>query len=280
MKPMLAGKCDDVTKLKFPVLASVKLDGVRCLMIDGKLYSRTLKLIPNQKVQELFKSVPNGSDGELILGDPTAHDAYRKTVSAVMGDGNSVTDLRYYVFDNFTYSYNHPFVNRYNHLLTTIRPDAHLVVLPHIICKNDYELSSFEQQTVEAGHEGVMVRSLDGPYKQGRSTAKEGYLLKVKRFEDAEAEIIGFEERMHNGNEAKKNALGRTERSSHQENLVGRGDLGALIVRGVNGTYKGVEFNIGTGFNDTERLELWGNRLGHLGKIEETRISQGNFKLC
>ena len=84
MKPMLASKCTDVTKLKFPVLASLKLDGVRCLVIGGRLMSRTLKEIPNHFVQDMFAGMRNGCDGELILGDPTAPDAYRKTVSAVM----------------------------------------------------------------------------------------------------------------------------------------------------------------------------------------------------
>ena len=263
-KPMLAGKCEDVTKLKFPVMVSIKLDGVRCLKIDGVLMSRTLKPIPNHKVQELFRYVPEGSDGELIIGDPTAKDAYRRTVSAVMGDGNDIAGLNYFIFDDFTYD--HPFVNRYNHLLTVVRR-GQAKVLPHKICNTVEELNEYEEALVAEGHEGVMVRSLDGPYKQGRSTAKEGYLLKIKRFEDAEAEIIGYEERMHNGNEAVTNALGRTERSSHQENLTGRGDLGALIVRGINGTYKGVEFKIGTGFNDEERIHIWQHTPLLLGRV-------------
>lgn len=263
-KPMLAGKCEDVSKLKFPVLASIKLDGVRCLKINGRLFSRTLKEIPNERVQTLFADVPDGSDGELILGDPTAPDAYRKTVSAVMGENHDIDGLRYFIFDNFTYD--HAFVNRYNNLLSTIsRDNSCALVLHHNLCKTVEELNVLEEYLVGQGHEGIMVRSLYGPYKQGRSTTKEGYLLKIKRFEDAEAEIVGFEERMHNGNEAKTNALGRTERSSHQENLVGRGDLGALIVKGINGTYKDVEFNIGTGFNDAERKDLWERRMGLLG---------------
>ena len=42
----------------------------------------------------------------------------------------------------------------------------------------------------------------NAPYKQGRSTVREGYLLKVKTFLDDEATVVRFEERMHNGNEA------------------------------------------------------------------------------
>lgn len=271
-KPMLAGKCSDVTKLKFPVMASLKLDGVRCLVINGQLMSRTLKPIPNQKVQERFKGLPEGTDGELILGDPTAPDAYRKTVSAVMGDGNDITGLHYFIFDN--YKFEGDFVNRFNTMRLMLEIDSRTGdtppqarLLPHVTCADVESLNIFEETAVEDGHEGVMVRSLDGPYKQGRSTEKEGFLLKIKRFEDADAEIIGFEERMHNGNDAKKNALGRTERSTAQEGLTGRGDLGALIVKGINGTYKGVEFKIGTGFDDDERCDIWQNRLGFFGLI-------------
>jgi DNA ligase-1 len=262
---MLAGKCTDVTKLKFPVLASLKLDGVRCLVIGGKLMSRTLKLIPNNKVQELLAGLPEGLDGELILGDPTASDAYRKTVSAVMGDGNDITGLRYWVFDNFEikggFSDRLSFVRNYSYKNTAVKP------LPHVHCDCVEDLNAFEEKAVDGGHEGAMVRSLDGPYKQGRSTEKEGFLLKIKRFEDAEARIIGFEERTHNGNEAKKNAVGRTERSTSMEGLTGRGDLGALIVRGINGTYKGVEFKIGTGYDDKERLDIWAKRGMMMGMI-------------
>ena len=270
-KPMLAGKCTDVSKLKYPVLASLKLDGVRCIMVSGKLMSRTLKPIPNHLVQEVFKDVPDGSDGELIIGDPTAFNAYRKTVSAVMGDGNDISGLRFYVFDNF--KYDAPFVSRHNHLMTTICElnTQGLEVLSHRLCIDEQELNDFEAKAVDAGHEGVMVRSLGGPYKQGRSTEKEGYLLKIKRFEDAEAEVTGFEERMHNGNSATTNALGRTERSSHKENLIGRGDLGALTVKGLQAPYKGVEFNIGSGFDDEERMRIWQNKSEYVGKIVKFR---------
>jgi DNA ligase-1 len=95
---------------------------------------------------------------------------------------------------------------------------------------------------------------------------KEGTLLKLKRFVDSEYEIVGFEERMHNGNEATKDELGNTKRSSHQENKVGRGDLGALVLRCDAGT-----FNCGTGFTDAMRAEIWANRDGYLGKLAKVK---------
>jgi DNA ligase-1 len=268
-RPMLASQCKDVTKLKFPVLVSIKLDGVRCVVINSRLMSRSLKEIPNHLVQEMFAGVPNGSDGELIVGDPTAPDAYRKTVSAVMGDGNDIAGLRYHIFDNF--QQNGGFEDRSAFVKKFKYNNSAVQVLPHFWLDDVESLTAFETEAVEAGNEGIMVRSLNGPYKNGRSTEKEGYLLKIKRFEDTEAVVIGFEERMHNGNEAKTNALGRTERSSNQENLTGRGDLGKLVVRGVGGTYDGVEFGVGTGFDDADRAEIWSRRSYYIGRLAKVK---------
>jgi DNA ligase-1 len=46
-KPMLASDCGGIENVRFPVIASPKLDGVRALVIDGALMSRSLKPIPN-----------------------------------------------------------------------------------------------------------------------------------------------------------------------------------------------------------------------------------------
>jgi len=83
-KPMLAGTAD-LEKLRLPLLGSPKLDGIRAIVIDGVVVSRNLKPIPNRRIQAIFgKNFLNGLDGELIVGDPTAKDAFRQTSSGVM----------------------------------------------------------------------------------------------------------------------------------------------------------------------------------------------------
>ena len=108
------------------------------------------------------------------------------------------------------------------------------------------------------------VRSVDSPYKCGRSTNKEGYLLKLKRFSDSEAEIIGFEELEHNNNIAKKDAFGRSERSSCKENMVGGNTLGTLLVKDIKSA---VEFRIGSGLDMAMREKIWNNKSDYLNKI-------------
>ena len=285
MKPMLAGKCEDMSAVKFPVLASAKLDGIRALVIGGVVMSRSLKPIPNAWIQKQFGGLPEGTDGELILGDPTHPDAYRNTVSAVMSEDGEPTEVRYHVFDNFLapggFRDRLLSVGAWWRGVTPAKDSKYrksVVVVPHAIINDVSMLEVFEAEHVEAGHEGIMIRSLDGPYKQGRSTEREGYLLKVKRFVDTEAVILDTYERLENTNEATKDALGHTKRSSHQDGKVGHGDLGGFDVAGLEGEYKDVQFSCGTGLQGAERVSLWKIRGTLVGKVIKVKYFASGSK--
>lgn len=77
---MLAhSKSPDLETLDYPVLVQPKLDGIRAVVKDGRLLSRTLKSIPNASIRAaLERTVFEGLDGELVVGDPTADDCYRR----------------------------------------------------------------------------------------------------------------------------------------------------------------------------------------------------------
>lgn len=257
-KPMLASPAD-LDKLKFPLLASPKLDGIRAAVVDGKLLSRSLKQIPNRNIfKALSKLHYSGLDGELIVGYPTDKDVYRNTTSGVMGVTGE-PKWSYYVFDDFSCEFE--FDTRLGRAKTRIQQmhteqDANETVHlhEHKWIENADELLKYEGECVGLGYEGLILRAPRGPYKFGRSTPNEGWMLKLKRFEDSEAEVLGIEEEMHNANTAETNELGRTKRSTAKAGLVGKGTMGALIVRDVK---TGVEFNIGSGFTAHDRAEAW-----------------------
>jgi DNA ligase 1 len=253
-KPMLA--CDHKPELlKFPYYASPKLDGVRAIVMNGKVYSRSKKLIPNQHVQFLYgRSELNGLDGELIVGEPNKPDTYRNTVSGVMSE-DKTPDVSFNVFDHVGQSTN-TWAIRFAHAKSAVlrRPVIGLETLPHVEISSAEQLDSYEAHCLNLGYEGVMLRSPDGHYKFGRATAREGTLLKVKRFNDGEAEVLEVIEEMHNGNEAQTNELGRTKRSSHIVNKTAKGRMGALRVRDLTSN---VEFRIGTGFDDSDKEWWW-----------------------
>lgn len=267
-RPMLSGKApDDLNKITFPVLVSPKLDGVRALIRGGKVMSRSMKPIPNQHVQNLFGiDMLEGLDGELVVGKPNAHDTMQATTSGVMSkDGEP--DVKYYVFDYADEDYEkEPFKERLELVKGVVAEADHpdVVFLKHHLVYDDHELAAYEESCVAKGYEGVMIRSLTGPYKQGRSTVREGFLLKMKRFEDSEAEVIGIVQRMHNTNAATKDERGYTKRSSAKEGMELVEEMGTLIVRDI---YSGVEFEVGSGFTAQQRKVYWLTQEQLAGKI-------------
>jgi len=263
-KPMLAGKVGAIADIKYPVWATPKLDGIRCLKIDGKAVSRSFKPIPNQHSREMVeKHFPDGVDGELMVENTT----FQEVTHAVMSEDGKPSVV-YYIFDYVKGNLDVPYLQRTKDLYTmslkiTAPAESYRLILP-VPINNEKELLAFEKQCLADGYEGIMLRTPNSPYKCGRSSEKEGYLLKLKRFEDAEAEIVGFEERMHNANEAKKDAFGRTERSSHQENMVPTGALGAFLVKSKEFSN---QFSVGTGLTEEQRVSLWKVRNTLKGKL-------------
>lgn len=263
MKPMLSAALTDPASVRYPVLCSPKLDGIRCLMNGRTPMTRNGKPIPNKSIRDtLYGLNLPPFDGELVVGDPKAPDCYRVTNSGVMShDGEP--DWTFWVFDVIG---DGPFETRIAQAKALVQKLGHkrIRVVPHLLIKSEEALMEYEKNHLVAGYEGVMGRSLGGAYKQGRSTLRDGMLWKLKRFTDGEARVVGFDEQMHNANEAKKNLFGRTERSSHKANMVPKGTLGALKVVD---TQTGTDFDIGTGFTDAERAEIWADREGWLGRV-------------
>ena len=70
---------------------------------------------------------------------------------------------------------------------------------------------------------------------------------------------------MHNENIQTIGELGLAKRSDHLANMVPGGTLGALKVEKLEGTTV-LKFNIGTGFDQRTRQDIWDNRKAYLGK--------------
>lgn len=307
-KPNLAGKADD-NAIQFPVLASPKIDGVRAMVHDlpgvhrPRVMSRSMKPIPNALVQAaLGLEELLYLDGELTVGSPTDPNCMQNTTSGVMS-ASKTPAFTFHVFDRFPDSDwgndnpNMSFRERYasarervahvqehwasgrciavrERLLNgaefgDLMQTCPIVLVEHHIIEHIDDLAQYEADRLAEGWEGVMLRSPNGAYKQGRSTTREGGLLKVKRFVDAEAIIIGFEEQMKNNNAKQVNELGRSKRSSHKAGKEGKGTLGALICR----LPSGIEFNIGTGMDDALRQHVWDNQ----AKFLNTHVTYKSF---
>lgn len=267
IKPLLS--CEvPFDKIKFPIYVSTKFDGIRALVIDGVVYSRSLKPIRNKHVQKLFgKQEYNGFDGELIVGDIYAKNVFQKTTSGVMST-DGFPDVKFHVFDLWNLP-DTDYESRQRILQDLLLQDETMsnVVYPMIHkCHTVEDLDFFLKHEEKVGGEGLIGRNPKGTYKYGRSTPKEQLSIKFKFFEQDEFEVVGFTERVHNTNEQKRDELGYAERSSAKEGLVPMNTLGSLVLK-----YNDTTFSCGTGFDDTLRKEIWDNKTEYLGKLASIR---------
>lgn len=235
MKPMLAEDAIE-EKLRFPLGIQPKIDGVRGHNPYGTLMARSNKPFGNRFTQAFF-SHPDYQyiDGEFAAERETHPDLCRITSSATRSfDGEPF--LLWHAFD-----FLHPDVitqpYQCRHLALELHVKAlqqqgramHLRVVPMKIVNNLDELLFWEDVWLKMGYEGIIIRDLKGRHKQGRSTAKQMGLLRIKRFIDFEFIATHIIEGNHNANEAQENELGKTFRSTHQENMIPNGQVGTIV---------------------------------------------------
>lgn len=266
-KPMLAGTLEDWDALRFPLLATPKLDGIRCVVVEGVPLTRSLKPVPNKFITALLRGLPS-LDGELTVGT-----TFQSSTSGVMSEDGE-PDFTYTVFDTIDDTRSYRARMGMLKVYMSVFESKHIRPLYPVEVFNRKELEAICANHLERGYEGTMIRTPTGPYKYGRSTEREGHLLKIKPMEDAEATILGFEEQLHNTNEATRNALGRLERSSHKAGKVGKGTLGKILVS--NSRFG--EFAIGTGFDDTLRAKIWANPRHYLGRTVKFKYQNFGIK--
>lgn len=263
-KPLRAGKVD-FGKLRYPVLASPKLDGIRCLIINGMAYSISLKPIPNQHVQKCLSGM-HGLDGELMLSDVNAD--FNEIQSAIMSrDGKP--DFKYFVFDTFDDSLvNEPYSERiaslYDFIGNCESSLSPIQCLPHVEFVNGSGLWEQFARWLSSGYEGAMVRDPKGKYKFGRSTVKEQILLKLKAFHDDEGVLVEVVEQMRNNNKLERDELGYAKRSTKKANMVPAGTAGKVIVKWRD---KEIDLGFGPGLTAAFKSQLWENRESLKGEI-------------
>lgn len=243
-----------------PLFASTKEDGIRCITHpDYGPASQKLLPIPNNWLREYLTSeCPHYLDGELVTLTNGVMDSFNDIQSKIMSrDGEP--NFRFLVFDCFKNVYQ-SFENRYERacdLIANAFPRHTEAIkypvasLQQTLCRTIAEIEAFEEQALAAGKEGIMLRVPGGYYKEGRSTLREGFLLKVKRFVDDEALVIGVEEQQENTNTLTRDAGGLAKRSKHQAGMRGKGQVGKLVCE-----WRGHTIHI-DGFTEAQRLAWW-----------------------
>ena len=267
-KPMKAPSTsitdEQLDMLPYPVYGSVKLDGYRCTTMNGA-FTSSMKKITNDYIQGILSQPEySGLDGELIVGAPNDPDVFNNTTGPVRRKVGE-PDFTFYVFDNIACDLSLPYGVRLDLLNESILPPG-VQVLEQKLLGDPQAVIDFTQWCVDNDYEGGMIRTREGRYKQGRCTFKEMNIFKRKPVEDDECVVIGFEEQMLNGNEVYTDELGLNVRSAHKENKVGKGTLGALVVKSA---LWDEPFAIGTGIGltDNVRKYIWDNQNKFMGSL-------------
>lgn len=243
---------------------SQKLNGIRATYVQGKMISRQGKEIRGlEHITIPLKWVNSDMeedmiyDGELIRknvdGIPD-NDNFRLTTSIVNAEGNDKSELEFVIFDCLLYD---EFVNGYSKLKYKDRRNILNTVIEYVdtdarediravpIFYQGTDQSEIDKQLAiadELGYEGLMLNK-DAPYECKRVTS----LIKIKSFKFSDLRIIGYEE----GDGKYK------------------GMLGAVIVN-----YKGNSVNVGSGFDEAERFELWKNPDELINKIATIKYKE------
>lgn len=285
----------------FPYYATPKVDGIRFHIRDGQVLSRRNILHPNRHIQRILPLfLPNGVDGELLVGPYNAPDHFQRTQSVVRSFDAPIDDLNTYLIDfvhpnfpgigtykerilslNRRFSYNqrmwcsgqklafvedyfnvHPSYHEWPIALKLHRQTS--VLLP-VSLLTPIAVENYLAQMLESGYEGIVLRKPLGTYKFGRSTQKEELLLRYKPLEDAEATILSVFEEMENTNESKPDETGRLRKSTEGDCKRPTGLAGGFTVKDL---VSGEVFNLTArkGLSDEVRKDIYANHRDYVGR--------------
>ena len=240
----------DTKRVSFPVYADIKLDGIRCIadMSKKKLVSRNGKEFKNypfilKELEQLSNEVTK-IDGEIVMGH---FQDLMRTLSRKEDGIELAKDAVYNIFDVIV---DDTELSGRLHILDQLQKEineknlTHLKIIKGTEISTEPQLLDFYNNQLADGHEGIMIKKLDGLYEFKRSYS----WMKMKPEESEDLTIL------------------RVERGTGKyENL-----LGAIVCMLPNGG----EVNVGSGFKDDERKKYWDKKEELPGMVAEVKYQE------
>lgn len=254
---------------------TTKIDGGRIIALkeNGRVsfYTRAGQKYEGlvELEDEMSRLMPDNwcLDGEITLlvrGNLSSKEAYKETMKIVRTKDKEKHGIKMQVFDCMTaedfkrQQCDMPYKRRRAVVeeLFNVVDFRYFELLPLLYVGEDTsKITEILEEEVANGEEGIMINDYNAPYEFKRTNS----LLKVKKMDTLDLEVIGFEE-----------GSGRLT-----------GTLGAVLVRYKEGNI----VKVGSGFSDSMRSEIWANQSDWFGSIceiqyfEETRNADGGISL-
>ena len=254
------------SKITGKKLVEPKLDGVRCLTVIDYENQTVTQYTRNGKVLENFTHITdylsqyiNEFGRSMILDGEVVSHTFQDLMKQVHRKDNvQAGDARLVLFDclplvEFKQGISVMGLRRRREFLKNwqnIFADSGFIEIVSQrefdldVLTDEIEFKDYNQEMVEAGYEGIMIKDPNSKYECKRSTA----WLKQKPFIEVSLTVTGYEE-----------GTGRNQSR-----------LGALICEGEDDG-KTICVNCGSGFSDDDRTELWTGRDSLVGQVVEVR---------
>lgn len=227
-----------------------KYDGDRTRMViesgEAVLYSSSKRIITSlPHLTREFTEVYGHNEGLEIDGEIYCHEMKHPEISGIVRTTKFVPPnsykLKFYALDLPKLNVN--LVSRLLRIKATVHESSNIIHVPSFQVSNAEDIPQFLKQFCDEGYEGFVLKNPASLYETKRSVN----WLKYKPRKHDVYEIVGFVEEVDKYGDSKDT-------------------LGALILKSDKGT-----FNVGTGFSDAERKNIWEHKYEYLHK--QFRIS-------
>ena len=264
--PMLApSQLVNLDTLQYPVYVSVKMDGVRALIINGEILSRKLKPLHPETTRYFQPLVNFTKNNQVVLdGELYCEGLNFSELTSCLADSNKLR-TNFVAFNAFDcipvdewFGKSQSTFQQRTFLLGklmqrwTSQTEEELELLFAVMqhqCTSAEEVNAYAAIAYDNRYEGLIIRNIGSTYKHGRATVRESSMWKMKAFTTVRARIIGFNYKtvLHDGASLSYDRMGYKERTHKAEDRVLIDEIGSIDCEISDGN----AFPIGTKFSAT-----------------------------
>lgn len=293
-KHLMLAPCDaiDYGEIEFPVLASYKLDGIRCFSGDGEMFTRSWKPFSTAVQKRFWKTLKLCREKNVILDGEifSPEIPFNELMTELAPKNEKISkDIKYYVFDSMyssewnleclrTFEERTKALSNFISNNTIFLGEEVQVLTQRPLFKID-QLKDFFDEAIEKGHEGLILRTPESEYKHGRVTAKEKSMWKMKKNATVDCKLVGFvqatrmKQEYKEGEAREHDDLGYLKRSHKKDNREPIDEIGSFEVQLKDGTVCKA-----TLAKDVDLRVTWDNREKFVGKWVEIEFMPHGVK--